>query len=191
MLRDVSTYSKDFASWGFATQGTIGEFFALVIKATSVEQKTTFDKGEPYLEVHGVDMDRVPITALRMWMFEEGEIVPGNLYILRGLRVAPDRVWDDAAWKYVLAPTDGSLTAAAVPWWKTPTDGSLTAAAVPRWKTLPPSHRSRRSSSVATGSRYCRSWPQVMCVFDLCQVWYTFARCVNRLWVSNNTKFCR
>ena len=58
MLRDVSTYSKDFASWGFATQGTIGEFFALVIKATSVEQKTTFDKGEPYLEVHGVDMDR-------------------------------------------------------------------------------------------------------------------------------------
>ena len=55
---DVSTYSKDFASWGFATQGTIGEFFALVIKATSVEQKTTFDKGEPYLEVHGVDMDR-------------------------------------------------------------------------------------------------------------------------------------
>ena len=89
---------------GFATQGTIGEFFALVIKATSVEQKTTFDKGEPYLEVHGVDMDRVPITALRMWMFEEGEIVPGNLYILRGLRVAPDRVWDDAAWKYVPSP---------------------------------------------------------------------------------------
>ena len=31
-------------------------------------------------------------------------IVPGNLYILRGLRVAPDRVWDDAAWKYVPSP---------------------------------------------------------------------------------------
>ena len=89
---------------GLCNAGCDWGVFALVIKATSVEQKTTFDKGEPYLEVHGVDMDRVPITALRMWMFEEGEVVPGNLYILRGLRVAPDRVWDDAAWKYVPSP---------------------------------------------------------------------------------------
>jgi len=36
-----------------------------------------------------------------------------------------------------------------------------------------------------------QSWPQAMCVLDVCQVWYTFARCVNRLWVSNNMKFCR
>ena len=117
-----------------------------------MEQKTTFDKGEPYLEVHGVDMDRVPITALRMWMFEEGEIVPGNLYILRGLRVAPDRVWDDAAWKYVPSPDRRKLDC------------------------------SGRAASVATGSRHAlKSWPQAMCVRDLCQVWYTFARCVNRL----------
>ena len=45
-----------------------------------------------------------PLCFCKISLFREGEIVPGNLYILRGLRVAPDRVWDDAAWKYVPSP---------------------------------------------------------------------------------------
>ena len=107
---NVSYTSKDFATLGFLQGMKVGEYVALVIKVLGVDAKTTADKGEPYLVVTGVDMDNAVVAHLRLWRFEEGDVVEGNAYIMRGLKVAEETIWDDEKWKYV-ARGDGTKKA--------------------------------------------------------------------------------
>ena len=38
---------------------------------------------------------------MRLWCFVEGDVVPGNTYILRGLKIMLEQYWDDTIRKYV------------------------------------------------------------------------------------------
>ena len=107
---NVSCTSKDFATFEFLQGMKVGEYVALVIKVLGVDAKTTADKGESYLVVTGVDMDKAVIAHLRLWRYEEGDVVEGNAYIMRGLKVAEETIWDDEKWKYV-ARGDGTKKA--------------------------------------------------------------------------------
>ena len=79
----------------------VGESVALVVRVLRAEQKYTSKSGEPYLEVFGVDMNKAPVGPLRLWMYQEGDLLDGNLYILRGLKVAFETYWDDSSGKYI------------------------------------------------------------------------------------------
>ena len=98
---DISCTSKDFATLAFVQGMKVGEYVALVIKVLMVEPKTTADKGEPYLVVTGLDTDNASVGYLRLWRFEEGDVVEGNAYIVRGLKVVEETVWDEEKWRYV------------------------------------------------------------------------------------------
>ena len=41
------------------------------------------------------------VGPLRLWQYEEGDINPGHAYILRGLKVVYDRIWDARESNYV------------------------------------------------------------------------------------------
>ena len=49
--------------------------------------------GEEYLKVEGTDMNGEQTGVLRLWKFEDGDIESGSTIILRGMKVAYDRVW--------------------------------------------------------------------------------------------------
>ncbi len=59
--------------------------------------------------IYGIDSEGAPTHAVRFWMFEEGDIVTGRVYIVRGLRVIRKRIWDFVKCKYV-PKTDGPNT---------------------------------------------------------------------------------
>ena len=46
-------------------------------------------------------MEGCATGPLRLWRFEEEDLVEGNTYIVRGLKVTADTHWDDQQWKYV------------------------------------------------------------------------------------------
>ena len=48
-----------------------------------------------------VDMEGSPVGPLRLWRFSEDEVVEGNTYIIRGLKVGEEVQWDDDQWKWV------------------------------------------------------------------------------------------
>ena len=98
---DTSSTCKDFATLGFVQEMKFGDYVALVIKLLEVETKTTADKGEPYLLITGVDTENAVVGHLRLWRFEESDVVEGNVYIVRGLKVAAETSWDEGKWKYV------------------------------------------------------------------------------------------
>ena len=84
---DVSDYSTEFATKSYIQDLAVGDFVALVLKMVSVETKETQTNAEQYLQVSGVDMDGAPVNYLRLWRFEDGDIMAGCIYIIRGLRV--------------------------------------------------------------------------------------------------------
>ena len=98
---DTSSTSKDFATLGFVQEMKVGDHVALVIKVLEVETKITADKGEPYLLITGVDTDNAVVGHLCPWRFEEGDVVEGNVYIVRGLKATAETSWDEGKWKYV------------------------------------------------------------------------------------------
>jgi len=79
----------------------VGEHVALALRALSVEEKHTADKGDVYLVVHGVDVEGAMVANLRLWRFDNNDIMASSTYILRGLKVVPAKQWDEEQWKYV------------------------------------------------------------------------------------------
>ena len=70
-----------------------------VFRATGVEERYTAS-GEPFLSVAGVDMDQAPTGTIRMWRWGAGEMEAGQVYIMRGMKVAPLTEWRSDAIKY-------------------------------------------------------------------------------------------
>ena len=60
-------------------------FVDLVLRAYAVEERATTD-GDPYLILSGQDMDGVDFGPLRLWQYEDGDVLDGNIYIFRGLK---------------------------------------------------------------------------------------------------------
>ena len=60
----------------------IGSHVSLVLQVLVAEEKTTQDNGEPYLTVHGADMEHQSTGPIRMWRFGAGDIEAGQIYVL-------------------------------------------------------------------------------------------------------------
>ena len=58
------------------------------------------NQGETYLQVSGVDMDGDQVGPLRLWEHTESDVEAGSIYIFRGMKIASERTWDDASWKW-------------------------------------------------------------------------------------------
>ena len=91
--------TNDFATWEHA-QGVVGAYIALVLKVSNVELKYT-EKGDSYVEIHGVDMDAAAVGPLRLWRHDEDDIDHGEIYILRGMKVVYGSKWSYEQNKYV------------------------------------------------------------------------------------------
>ena len=82
-----------------------------MIHTTQVEARLSNEQTadeQPFLLVHGYDMESVPTGSLRFWRYEDGDIVEGKTYIVCGLKVVDDKWWCDGA-GYV-PKGDGSKT---------------------------------------------------------------------------------
>ena len=98
---EASVETVDFATHAYAAACNLGDFVALVVRPYSVEAKTTSDKGEPYLVIHGRDMSGQHIGPLRLWSHQEGDVKEYSTYIIRGLKVVIETVWSADLNKYV------------------------------------------------------------------------------------------
>ena len=98
---DTSVVWDAFASLATVQAATLGSHVSLVLRVLMVEEKQTQDKLEPYLVVHGVDMDNIPIPPLRLWRFGPSDVQEGCCYIMRGLKIVLEKYWDDGAWKWL------------------------------------------------------------------------------------------
>ena len=94
------SFSKDFATWAVVQGARVGDYVALVLRILCVEEKYTATKGEPFLQVTGLDLDSAPTDNLRFWRYECGDLVEGNIYIVRGLKVALKQQWSDELKRY-------------------------------------------------------------------------------------------
>ena len=84
----------------------MGDHVALVVRVIMVEQKFT-NSGDTYLEAYGTDTEGTLAKNLRLWRYADGDLAEGSTYIIRGLKVALAKQWDDNEWKYVVR-ADGS-----------------------------------------------------------------------------------
>ena len=85
-------------------QASLGTFLDLVIRiysAEEVEVQNGANQGMPYLRVDGVDLDGELVGPLRLWGYVVGDLEPGNTCILRGLKIASERVYDESLAKWV------------------------------------------------------------------------------------------
>ena len=91
----TSNYSNDFASMAFMRECTVGTYVAIAMRITDAEQKYN-KRDDAYLSIEGFDTEGEAVGPLRLWKYEEGDINPGDAYVVRGLKVVHDRVFDDA-----------------------------------------------------------------------------------------------
>ena len=101
---DVTQVTKHLATKETGMQASLGTFVDLVIRiysAEEVEVQNGANQGMPYLRVDGVDMDGEHVGPLRLWDYVEGDLEPGNTCILRGLKIASERVYDESLAKWV------------------------------------------------------------------------------------------
>ena len=94
----VTNMSKDFCTLAYAQDLAVGEHVALVLRAIMVEQKWN-QRGEVYLEAHGLDLENATVNYLRLWRFAETDLQAGRTTIIRGLKVVLETQWDGS--KYV------------------------------------------------------------------------------------------
>ena len=92
----TSEYSKDFASMSFVQDCAVGTHVAIAMRITEVQPRWTVALYRPYLQLSGVDTEGGVVGPLRLWQREAGDIRPGGAYVVRGLRVVHDRMWDSA-----------------------------------------------------------------------------------------------
>jgi hypothetical protein len=105
---ETSAVAPDFATVDHIQEYPKGHFVALVIRPQSVEEQYTTGR-EPYLRVHGFDMDGTATGAIRFWRYTASDIISGKIYIIRGLKVVEETYWSDDAWKYT-PKEDGAKT---------------------------------------------------------------------------------
>ena len=94
---DVEEVTKHLATKTFGTQMDLGHYVDLVLRVDSaieLEIQSGEKQGEPYLQLSGVDMDGMNVGTLRLWNHMGGDAEVGKYYILRGLKVAPERQWN-------------------------------------------------------------------------------------------------
>ena len=96
---DTSTVTRDFATMEFIQGVPTAEYVALVLRPRSVEERVT-TTGESFLAVHGFDMDGAATGAIRLWRHEAYDIIQGNIYIIRGLKVAEVVSWSEDEWQW-------------------------------------------------------------------------------------------
>ena len=102
---DTTVGSSDFASYQSWQEFKIGAYVAFPFRALSVQEKYSHEgRGDPYLEVQGVDCEGAAFGTLRFWRFSEGAVSEGGIYLARGLKVAADRAWDYKLEKYMPNP---------------------------------------------------------------------------------------
>ena len=99
--------THDFVTWSSVKDVNLGDHVSVALKVLQVEEKYTWEKGEPYLELTGRDYEGFVDWRLRLWSCEEGDVLAGHTYMFRGLKVTAERVWDDQKWQYVPGPIDG------------------------------------------------------------------------------------
>ena len=99
--------THDFVTWSSVKDVNLGDHVSVALKVLAVEEKFTWEKGEPYLEMTGRDYEGYVDWRLRLWSCEEGDVLPGHTYMFRGLKVTAERVWDDVKYQYVPGPSDG------------------------------------------------------------------------------------
>ena len=80
----------------FVQDCAVGTHVAFAMRITEVQPRWTVALCRPYLELWGVDTEGGAVGPLRLWQREAGDIIPGVAYIVRGLRVVHDRIWDSA-----------------------------------------------------------------------------------------------
>jgi len=98
--------THDFVSWSSVKDVNLGDHVSVALKVLTVEEKYTWERAEPYLEVTGRDHEYHD-WLLRLWSCEDGDVRAGCTYMFRGLKVTAERVWDEGKWQYVPGPSDG------------------------------------------------------------------------------------
>ena len=98
--------THDFVSWSSVKDVNLGDHVSVALKVLSVEEKYTWEKMEPYLELTGRDYEYND-WVLRLWSCVEGDVLANRTYMFRGLKVTAERVWDEMKWQYVTGPSDG------------------------------------------------------------------------------------
>ena len=97
----ASDYSADFASMAYVRDyARVGTYVAIAFRVSFVEEKYTA-VGEPYLQVMGVDTERVAVGPLRLWQRRAGDLHAGRAYVFRGLKVVNDRMWDALQYAWI------------------------------------------------------------------------------------------
>ena len=91
----MSDYSKEFASMAFVRECAVGTYVAIAMRINDVQAKWSAIN-EPYLQLMGVDTEGGVVGPLRLWQREDGDIKIGGAYVVRGLKMVNDRVWDAA-----------------------------------------------------------------------------------------------
>ena len=104
---DAHAGTHDFVTWSSVKDVNLGDHVSVALKVLQVEEKYTWDRGEPYLEMTGRDYEGFVDWRLRLWSCEEGDVLAGHTYMFRGLKVTAERVWDDQKYQYVPGPIDG------------------------------------------------------------------------------------
>ena len=76
-----------------------------------IEQSETSATQEPFLVVHGIDMDGAMVGPIRLWRWMTGDAAfqTGDVYIIRGLKVVKQTVWSGEQWAYI-SSDDGNQT---------------------------------------------------------------------------------
>ena len=88
----------------FVQDCAVGTHVAIAMRITEVQPRWTVALYRPYLELWGVDTEGGVVGPLRLWQREAGDIIPGGAYVVRGLRVVHDRMWDSARRRWVPSP---------------------------------------------------------------------------------------
>ena len=94
-IYDVSQVTKHLATQTFGIKTSLGHFVDLVLRVGAVDElsiQSGPNFGSPYLQVSGWDMDGVDVGPLRLWNHVVGDVEVGNICILRGLKVATEKV---------------------------------------------------------------------------------------------------
>ena len=92
----VETYSKYFTSLPHLQEFEVGSFCSIAIKVIKAVPKQAKDGGD-YLLVSGIDCEQKHIPGACLWRFEENDLEPFRIYILRGVTVRIAQCWSDAA----------------------------------------------------------------------------------------------
>ena len=108
---DTSDVTRDLATLSYIQNLDVNSYVSLVLCVQRIEQSETSNTQEPFLVVHGIDMEQVSVGPIRLWRWTEADadMQQYGVYIIRGLKVARKTVWSYETNAYV-ASDDGSQT---------------------------------------------------------------------------------